>query len=443
MIALGRSGDASSLYLIKRQCTRGFAAVLAGCAGIALMAGTTSTDVHAAGCQGQSASSDTGAASQAATVDALQDTIAQAKANSGLGATPVYGGVAFSGVHVDHDGYTLKNPVSQEDCGGAPIAPINELQPFRSTAYTLGALGEIDLSSRMSGYTVKLGAGISGKSVQTNYRGDNLTPASAAVQDGPFAPEARTAGTIGVRTGNGNVDEDGVLFDFYSVVAKRQTYLITTGSFGFGDSDVTNIAFNGFQFVNGIPGPDIEPATFGGGRGETDYFEYSFSGTVGHVFQARRGDRLVLIDVSGGLLYSDYERDGFTDTAGVTYSDATSRTFAGVAAVTIAVPMAQHGWQYSPFLKGAVKQRFDFDSKVTVSNPTTGLCAVPDGSGGFDCSTTQTYNLDSDDTSFRVGAGFTGESDSGRTASAFEIFYGGAGDFNEFGGRAQLLFKLN
>ena len=142
-------------------------------------------------------------------------------------------------------------------------------------------------------------------------------------------------------------------------------------------------------------------------------------------------------------MYSDYERDGFTDTANVTYSDATTRTFAGVAAVTIAVPMTQYGWQYSPFLKGAVKHRFDFDSKVTVSNPTTGLCAVPDGSGGFDCSTTQTYNLDSDDTSFRVGAGFTGDSDSGRTSSAFELFYGGAGDFNEFGGRAQLLYRLN
>jgi hypothetical protein len=439
MIAHGKSGDVASLYLIKRRCARGLATVLAGCAGIALMAGTTPTAVHAAGCEGQNASSDTGATSQAASIDVLEETIAQAKASSGIGATPVYGGIAYAGVRTDHDGYRLKNGVPQTDCIGAPIPPINELQPFVSNSHSLGAIGEIDLSNRLSmpGYTFKVGGGISGKWVRTDYEGDNFTPATAAA-GGP---------SIGVRTGNGSTEDDGVLFDFYSLIAARQTYLITTSSFGFGNSDIQNLAFTGLQFTSpdGTPAGSAStaPATFGGGRGETDYDEYSFSGTLGHVFQVPHGARQLLIDVSGGLQYSNYERDGFTDSAGVRYSDATTRTFAGVAAITIAMPLAQYGWQYSPFVKGAIKQRFDFDSKVTVTNPTTGLCApggVVDANG---CGFTATYDLESDDTSYRVGAGFTGGSDDGHTVSAFEIFYGGAGDFNEVGGRAQLLFRLN
>ncbi len=436
MSAQKNRGEGSPHFLIRGQCKSGLAVVLAGCAGIAMMAGPTSTPVHASGCQGQNASSDTGATSQAASIDVLEDTIAQAKASSGLGVTPVYGGVAYAGVRTDHDGYRLKNSIPQTDCLNEAIAPINELQPFVSNSHSFGAIGEIDLSNRLSmhGYTFKVGGAVSGKWVRTDYEGDIFTPSS-------FSP------TVGVRTGTGSTEDDGVLFDFYSLLVARQTYFISTASYGFGDSDVKNLSFDGERFISpdGTPVGDAVsvPATFGGGRGETDYDEYTFSGTLGHVFQVQRGSRQVLIDVSGGLLYSNYERDGFTDSAGVRYSDATTRTFAGTAAITIAVPVAQYGWQYSPFVKGAIKQRFDFDSKVTVSNPTTGLCApggVVDANG---CPFTATYDLESDDTSYRVGAGVTGGSDSGRTNSAIEIFYGGAGDFNEIGGRAQLLFRLN
>ncbi len=392
----------------------------------------------AAGCQGQNATSDSGGRSVELAIQIQEETLAKAKANAGLSAIPTYGGVSVSGSRLKHDGYRLKTPVQQVDCTQVPIQPINELLPFETNTVVVSGLGELDLTEQFglpSTHLFRVGAAIGGKWLRTKYSGNIFTPSSFSQ-------------TIGVNAGSGKLEESGVQIDLYSLLARNTAYLITAVSLGFGDSDVTNPTFSGLRFTApiGTPGANsgVETAVFGGGRGSTDYRDVSVSGVVGNVFTlAQRDSRRFLLDLSGGLLYSSYRRDDFTDSAGVRYSDAETDEFSGKIEMKLAVEMLHGNDVITPFIRAGVKHRFDFDSSVTVFNPTTGLCQDAAGNvSATACDFTATYNLKSDNTFWRIGGGVGASLHAGTHQGAFEVYYEGSGDSREVVGKAQYIIKL-
>lgn len=389
---------------------------------------------YAAGCQGANSATDGGATSADAGQAAHRRLVEEAKANSGLG-TPVFGGIAVGVEKVEHDGYRLRTPVAQTDCLNNAINPITGLLGFDSRSVSYGAIGELDLTKqRMMGSTWKLGGGISGKHVKIEYSGENFEPASAAAGGSP---------TFGVRTANADIDEHGVLLDGYSLVTFGRSYLLSAASIGFGESKVRNRTFGGLVFTSpdgtAVGAASVAPATFGGGRADTDYFEYRSSTTLGHVFAMGS----MQFDLSGSLHYSKFIRDAYTDSAGTVVSDAETSEFSGSINAVAAFPQVTGDIVFTPFIKGGVNHRFDYDSKVTITNPTTGLCA-PGGTVDADgCAFTATYDLTSDDTSYRIGGGFSFSRTDNSESGVVDFFYKGAGDFDGYGGRFQYIMKFN
>lgn len=385
------------------------------------------TGAHAQiGCEGQNATTDSGARSAELAARVQQETIDKAKAKAGLDVVPTFAGVSISASWVDHDGFKLKRPVQQQDCASAPIAPINQLLPFESTTFSASGLVEWDLTKRLGlsdSHLFKLGVAIGGKGLDTKYSGLIRTPSAGNPN-------------IGVNVANGNLSEDGVQIDLYSLIAKGPTYFIFASSLGLGESKIKNATFTGALGL------------FGGGRGETDYSDYAASGVLGHVFTiGTHGTSRVLLDLSGGLLYANYDREGFTDTAGVRFSDAETAEFSGKLEAKLALAHVVGDHTLTPYLKLGVKHRFDFDSNVTVTNPGTGVCVVPPPPGNLvvPCPIpfTATYDLTSDNTFWRIGGGFAMSFKGDQQTGVFEIYHDGSGDSSEIGGRAQYVVKLN
>jgi autotransporter-like protein len=373
------------------------------------------------GCDGMNATTDSGARSAELAASIQQQTVAKAKAAAGLDVIPTFAGVSISASWTDHDGYRLKNPVTQTDCSHNPIT-ITQLLPFESNAVSASALMEWDLTKHFglpAGDLFRFGVAVGGKQLTTNYNGliriQNTSPGFT---------------NLGVNIGNGNLSENGAQIDLYSLYARGPSYFIFASSIGFGQSEIKNGAFT--SPVAGIGGP------FGGGRGDTNYGDYSFSGTVGHVFTLGTHARSrVLLDLSAGLLYTHYQRDAFTDSTGVQFSDANTQEFSGKLEAKLAFVTPVDGGTVTPFVKLGVKQRFEFDSTVTVFNPSTGAC--PKNS----CPFTAAYDLTSDNTFWRVGGGIATNLYGDRHTGLIEMFYDGSGDSRELGIRAQYIVKLN
>ena len=385
----------------------------------------------AAGCEGQNATGDSGGRSVDLATRTQEEVLERAKSNAGVNIVPTFAGVAVSGSRLDHDGYRLKSAIPQIDCAGAAIAPITRLSAFTSESVSVSGVGEIDVTRQFglpSTSLLKLGMGVGGKWLDTNFKGTLRTPAAAAT-GGPG---------IGINAAGGKVEEAGVQLDFYSLLAMGQTYFTVATSIGFGDTQIKNASFVGQEFVVlNTPGA-TRTAVFGGGRGSTDYQDYTISGGVGHVFTLGvQGNARYLLDVNGGLLYAHYTRDGLTDTAGVRYSDANTEEFAGKVEAKLAVQVQQGSDVWTPYVKAGIKQRFDYSSSVTVFNPSTGLCAIATG-----CDFTARYSIKGDDTFWRVGGGLGAQFKGGHTG-LFEIMHQGAGDSSEITGKAQLILKLN
>jgi outer membrane autotransporter protein len=138
-----------------------------------------------------------------------------------------------------------------------------------------------------------------------------------------------------------------------------------------------------------------------------------------------------LLDVSGGLLWSNYTRAGFTDTRGAVFSDAKTDEFSGKAEVKLAYQVQQGADMFTPYVKGGVKQRFDYSNSFSVlSDPTF----------TFD---PQTFALTSDNTFWRAGGGLGFSFKNGDITGVIDGTYQGSGDSREVVGKAQLIFKLN
>lgn len=382
----------------------------------------------AAGCEGQNATSDAGGSSLDLAIRTQDEVIERARNNSGVSATPLYAGVAGSVSHLKHDGYRLKTPVAQTDCTGAAIGSITRLQGFKTETYSFSGVGEIDLTRQFglpSTSLLKFGMGVGGKSLETKFRGTIRTPSS-------FDP------TVGVNAGGGKVEEDGVQLDFYSLFVQGTSYVVVATSMGFGDTSVRNAAFTGLEFA---PGGGTRVATFGGGTGSSEYSDYTVQAVIGNVFTlGAHGNAKTLLDLSGGLLYANYERDAFTDTTGVRFGSASTTEFAGKLEAKLAYQMVHGSDSLTPYLKVGVKHRFDYDSSSSVFNPTTGLCAVTTAGR---CDFLASYSVKGDETFFRAGGGLGFTMGGGKHTGLFELMHQGSGDSSELVGKGQLIFKLN
>ena len=383
-------------------------------AAIATAACLASGQALAAGCEGANASGDSGARSSELAIRMQQAAIDQAKGRAGL--IPMYMGVNGTVTWLEHDGYRLKQPVQQVDCAGLAIAPITQLQPFKTTTVTGSVFGELDLTRSMGGgaSAFKIGGGVGGKQLETRYRGFTRT---LSVGDP----------TLGVNVGNGDVDEEGIQLDLYTLLAYGQSYFITALSYGVGSTDVRNQSFRG-------PGGTV----VGGGFGGSDYQDFVVSTTLGQVFTlARTSSGVVKFDLSGALLYSNYDRDGFRDSTGIRFTSATTSDFSGKIDATLAYDMAAGGGTVTPFLRAGVRHRFHFDSSVGVFNPQTGVCGVAN------CDFPATFKLTSDDTFWRLGTGIGATFNGGMQSGVVELFFEGSGDSNQIGARAQFITKVH
>jgi hypothetical protein len=328
-----------------------------------------------------------------------EETIEKAKASAGLASIPIFAGVSISQSHLDQDGFTLKTPVDIGTCTGK--VTITKFPSFETNTTSASALSEFELRSLFGlprGYVVKVGAAVSGKALET-----------------------RTTDTI-IGTANGgpsHLREDGVQLDLYSLLAVGSSYLLVAGSIGGGTSEL----FNSSHDANTIP------ATIG--QGTTDYDDHSVSVTLGHVFTLySTPTSRTLLDVSGGLLWSSYTRDGFTDTRGAVFSDAKTDEFSGKAEVKLAYQLQEGIDVFTPYVKGGVKHRFDYDNSFSVVDDPTFTFSGP-------------FVLTSDNTFWRAGGGLGFSFKNGDITGVIDGTYQGSGDSREVVGKAQLIFKLN
>ncbi len=350
------------------------------------------------GCQGQSASG-----GQTAELGQVmqQQTIEQAKAVAGLSIVPVYGGGSVNFTKLEHDGYKLRSPQAQSTCVTVP--PLVRTLKFETRTRSVSSIGELDLT-RSFGLTgnqmLRIGGALGWKSLDTKT--------------------ADVATVFPANAGASKLSEDGFQVDLYALVASGATYGLFAASLGSGDSDMANTSN---AVVNG---------QLAIGRGSSDYNEYSLSATVGHVFTlASRANSRLLADVSGGLLYSSYTRDGFIDTVGARFTDNDVDEFSGKIDVKLAYQMMHGGYSITPYLKGGVKHRFNYDNTMSATDNIGPVPAV-----------TIRYDLASDDTFWRAGGGVGASFNGGAQTGVVELMYQGSGDSNEFIGRAQLVMKL-
>jgi hypothetical protein len=331
-----------------------------------------------------------------------EETIEKAKASAGLASIPIFAGVSISQSHLDQDGFTLKTPVVM-GINNCTHVTITKFPSFETNTTSASALSEFDLRSLFGlprGYVVKVGAAVSGKALET-----------------------RTSDTIiGIANGGpSHLREDGVQLDLYSLLAVGSSYLLVAGSIGGGTSELFNSSFDA-----GFPQGQARI-----GQGTTDYDDHSVSVTLGHVFTlySTPASR-TLLDVSGGLLWSNYTRDGFTDTRGAVFSDAKTDEFSGKAEVKLAYQLQEGLDVFTPYVKGGVKHRFDYDNSFSVVKDPNFTFSGP-------------FVLTSDNTFWRAGGGLGFSFKNGDITGVIDGTYQGSGDSREVIGKAQLIFKLN
>lgn len=361
-----------------------------------------------AGCDGQNPST-----SQSAELTSRihQETIEKAKSAAGIGATPTFAGVSASGSLLKHDGYGLERPVAQNGCQGPPA--LTGTSAFETRTYSISALGEMDLTSAMNmpaGYGLRVGAAIGSKHLRTK------TSDIISIWD----PGNTTATT---NFGPSRLEEDGIQFDFYTLVTRGASYAVFANSIGFGDADIS------FNTVIAGPGPVARRT------GSTDYRDYATSVTLGHVFTLRQdSEARTVADLSGGLAYTSHKRDGFAVGNGenATIGDASTDEFAGKLLAKLAHQVFSGSDTFTVYAKGGVFYRFHYESTYS----TSGL--GPDGP-----SVTQNFDLTTDDAVGIAGAGVAFALGGDNVTGVLDGEYRGSGDSDEYIGKAQVVFKLN
>ena len=157
------------------------------------------------------------------------------------------------------------------------------------------------------------------------------------------------------------------------------------------------------------------------------------SATVGRVFQlGTHGRGQWLADLSGGLIYTYYSRDGFTDSSGGEFGDAETEEFAGKTELKLAYQMVDASGALTLYAKGGVFHRFSYDSTYSTSNLGPPAAAVD-----------QSFSLTTDETVGIVGGGISMSSTDGRNSGVLDFTYRGAGDSDEIVGNAQYVLQLN
>ena len=366
---------------------------------------TVSQAAAQTGCPGQAGAGSSGESAEL-TARLQAETVEKAKAIAGIGIIPLEAGVGASASHLKHDGFRLRTPQSQSDC--APVPPLAQTVPFRTDTFSVGGIGEADLTRSLGltgNQTFRMGAAVNWKSLDTKTA-DIVTAL-------PF------------NTGAAHIREDGVQVDLYALATWGTTYGLLAGSLGRGDSELTNTSTS-----------LLAPTRVVLGSGNTNYHDRAISGTVGHVFtlsQSTEGN--VLADFSVGLAYTSFTRNGFIDTVGATFSDTNVNEFAGKIEVKLAYQMMQGMTVVTPYVKTGIKQRFSYDNTLSVrDNLVPGGAAVPP--------VTINYDLQSDDTFWRVGGGLAASFNGGAQTGVVELMYQRSGDSNELIAKGQLLIKL-
>ncbi|MGI9478669.1 MAG: hypothetical protein ACR2PI_18350 [Hyphomicrobiaceae bacterium] len=375
-----------------------------------LLTGMPARDAAAqpAGCDGQNPST---SQSVALTARLHQETLEKAKSAAGIAGTPTYAGVSFSGSLLKHDGYGLEQPVAQNGCQNPP--PLTGTSSFETRTYSISALGEMDLTSAMNmpaGYTLRSGIAIGSKHLRTK------TSDIISIWD-----PGNTAATTNF--GPSRLEEDGIQIDTYTLITKGASYAIIANSFGFGDADIS------FNTVIAGPGPVARRT------GTTDYRDYAFSATLGHVFTLRQSSEArTVADLSGGLAYTSHERDGFNvgDGENARIGDAETNEFSGKFLAKFAHQVFSGNDAFTVYMKGGVLYRFHYESTYS----TSGL--GPDGP-----SVTQNFSLTTDDAVGIAGGGIAFALDGDNVTGVLDGEYRGSGDSDEYIGKAQFVFKLN
>jgi hypothetical protein len=333
-----------------------------------------------------------------------QGTIDQAKAAAGLDVIPFFAGVSYSASRLNQDGFKLKLPVDVAN-NGCAVGSVTSLPSFETTSQSASVLGEMDLTRTIglpNGYQFRVGAAVGNKWLETKTSDISVIGATPPVNAGPSS-----------------LKEEGVQVDLYSLLAIGSSYAIVAGSIGSGNSKLTNSS------------ADFDGTTLTTGNGSTRYSDYTFSVTVGHVFTlSSTASGRTLLDVNGAFLWSAYNRNGFTDSRGAVFSDTGIDEFAGKAELKLAYQILEGANMFTPYIKGGVKQRFEYDNSSTVISDPVFTFSAP-------------FLLSSDDTFWQAGGGFGVSFNNGRITGVIDGTYQGSGDSHEVIGKAQLIFKLN
>lgn len=212
----------------------------------------------------------------------------------------------------------------------------------------------------------------------------------------------------GARTlGFNDTKEDGAQLDFYFLYANGPWYTVGSVSGRFGEGDVKSA----------------------NEKDDYNVYTYTTSLNIGRNTEISKiaGNSLFL-DLSGGLAYNKRIAEKY-QLNGVSVTNRDFDTMTGNITGTLALQIPGEGFNWRPFIRGSIKQRFHYDNTYDLID--TNLNVV------------ENIDVAPDRTLYRIGGGISGKSLDGKTSLQLRGYYEGNSEIDEIGGTANIIIKLN